>query len=71
MVGFAVGLETIEELKPVVGLQLYVVAPLTDNVVEVPEQIVAGGLIVIVGVGVTVITIESFPLQTPFEPVTV
>ena len=71
MVRFAVGLETVEKLKPVAGLQLYVVAPLADNVVEVPEQIVTGELIVIVGVGFTVITIESFPLQTPFEPITV
>jgi len=70
--GVAVTLEPVEALKDVLGVQLYVVAPLPVNVVEFPEQIVAGPLMVNVGVAFTVTTTVwagegEHPLAVPFK----
>jgi hypothetical protein len=51
--GDATGLETEGSLRPVTGSQLYEVAPLALNEVDVPEQIVAAPPAVREGKGVT------------------
>lgn len=56
MVGVAVTGDPVEELKLVFGVHVYVVAPPPVRVVGLPEQMVAGPLIVKVGVAFTVTT---------------
>lgn len=52
-VGHAFTLEPVVALSAVLGVQVYVLAPLAVSVAQLPWQIVAGGT-VIVGVGFTV-----------------
>jgi hypothetical protein len=69
IVGLAATVEPDVEDKPVAGDQLYVVAPVAVNVLELPAQIVALGVIVIV-TGVTIIVVASVAVH-PFESVPV
>ena len=69
-VGLAVTLAPVVALNPVEGVQLYVVAPLAVNVAEFPLQIV-GEFTVTVGVGFTVTTEVTVPVQEPDVPVIV
>lgn len=69
--GVAVGFATVALLNPVVGNQLYVVAPLAFSAVEVPEQIVPVPLAVTAGDGFTVTVTVVVPEQPPDVPVTV
>jgi hypothetical protein len=64
--GLALTLAPVDALNAVFGVQVYVVAPLPVNVVELPEQIVAPALIPNVGVGLTVtITVAGFDAEQP------
>lgn len=61
----------LEPVKPP-GCHVYVVAPVTVSVVELPEHIFTGPDGVIVGLGFTVTTIVwAAPVHAPFVPVTV
>ena len=53
--GLAFGFAIDALVKPVVGSQLYVVAPLAEIGVEVPEQMAASPAAITVGEGFTVI----------------
>ena len=55
IVGFAVGLEIVTELKPEEGLQEYVVPPFAVSETLEPEQVEeTGGVILAVGSGLTI-----------------
>jgi hypothetical protein len=54
--GEAVTFAPVEAVNDVFGVQVYVVAPLPVSVVELPEHMVGGALIVSVGVVFTVTT---------------
>ena len=69
-VGLAVTLAPVVALNPVEGDQLYVVAPAEVKVVEAPLQIV-GEFTVTVGVGFTVTTEVTVPVQPAVVPVIV
>ena len=70
--GFAETVAPVVALNPVEGDQAYVLAPVTDNVVELPVQIVAGGIFN-GGNGLTVIIAIAVFTQpvTELVPVTV
>ena len=72
VLGLAFGLAIVALLNPVVGLQLYVVAPVAVNVVEEPAQIGLEPLVAFtVGIAVTV-TVDVAVLEQPLlVPVTV
>ena len=53
------------------GVHVYVSAPVTVSVVELPLQIVAGMLVVKVGRGLTVIATALVSLQPRVVPITV
>jgi hypothetical protein len=57
-------------LRPVPGLQVYVLAPLAFKVADEPMQIL-GELTVTVGKGFTVTTAVVVPVQAPVAPVIV
>ena len=61
-VGLAVTILPVVALKPVAGVQLYVVAPFAVSDTELPEQTVAV-FTVIVGVGITVTVVVIVPAQ--------
>lgn len=61
-VGLAETTLPVVALKPVEGVQLYVVAPFAVSDTELPEQTVAV-LTVIVGVGITVTVVVNMPVQ--------
>jgi hypothetical protein len=70
--GLAVTLDPVVPLKPVAGVQLYVVPPPAVNVTpEPPPQMAGGELTVIVGPGVTVTVTAAVPEQPEVVPVTV
>lgn len=46
--GLAETVSPVVALNPVAGVHVYVSAPITDNVVEFPVQIVAGGYLKLV-----------------------
>lgn len=71
MAGEAVGFATVLLLKPVPGLQLYVVAPLALRLAEAPAQIVEPPVAVTPGIGFTVITAVAVAEQPEDVPVTV
>lgn len=66
----ASGLGQLLQLRPVAGLQLYVVAPLAESATESPLHIEgAAGAMLTVGVGLTVIVMVVLSLQfAPEEP---
>lgn len=71
-VGLAVTLAPVDAVKEVFGVHVYVVAPPPVNGVVLPEQMVAGGLIVKVGVVFTVTTTVTgaegeHPAAVPFN----
>ena len=70
-VGLAVGLEILATLNPVVGNQLYELAPVAVITVLFPLQIVVVPVIIIVGNGVTLTVIVFVPVQAPTVPLTV
>lgn len=69
-VGLAVTLAPVVALRPVAGLQVYVLAPLAFKAVEFPTQM-EGELTVIVGVGLTVTVEVAVEVQLPVVPITV
>jgi hypothetical protein len=70
-VGLAVMLAPVVALRLVLGVQVYVVAPLAVNTVEPPEHIVGGADSVTVGVVFTVTTtVTGLLVQVPVVPVT-
>ena len=69
--GLAVTTESVAELNPVAGLQLYVFAPLTVSMVEPLGHMVVPPVIVIVGVGFTVMVTCAVSLHpAPLVPTT-
>jgi hypothetical protein len=67
----ALTLAPVVALRLVLGVHVYVVAPLAVNVVELPEHMVGGADNVTVGVGFTVTTIVAAALvHVPVVPVT-
>ena len=69
--GFAAGFATEALLRPVAGNQLYELAPLAVNGVDVPAQIVVPALTLSGGSAVTVTVTVVVPEQLPVVPVTV
>lgn len=69
--GLAVTEEPVVELKPVEGLQLYVVAPLAFTIVDPPAQIEDESATTLNAIIPTFIVTESVLLHVPFVPVTV
>ena len=70
-VGEAITDAPVVALRPVEGVQAYVVAPEAVSVAEEPAQIAAGPLIVTVGFGFTVTVAFTAELQPDAVPVTV
>jgi len=70
--GVAVTFESVVALKPVAGLQLYVVAPLAVKPILLPWHTDGvGGVTVTVGVGLTVTVTVVESAHVPLEPTTV
>ena len=65
------GVNTCEGPVNAPGFQVYVVAPLAVNVVELPEQIPKSPLMFTVGVVVTVMLVVRVEAQVPLKPVSV
>ena len=69
--GVAAGFAMFGLLKPVEGLQLYVVPPLAFSVVLLPEQMDTGDPALATGVGFTVMVTAAVAEQPLVVPVTV
>ena len=63
--GDAIGLEQVEQLKLVIGPQVYVLVLLVDIIlVDAPKLMVTSGLTVMVGVAISVIVAIPLPDDT-------